>query len=133
MTSLLLDHTLQESDVEESDFWSLQRSDCQMLEEYLSSEASEKGVAFASEIERHEAHGNEKLACCLLAAAVERGIGFEEAQEVLWRLEQRQYLELLYAQVSFLLGSSSHACYDCHADPELQSNIDLLKTALSSQ
>ncbi len=81
----------------------------------------QRAVRFAVE-ERHEAQGQEKLACQLLAKALTHGIGFEETLEFLLRLEDRAEI--------YRSSPSNDTCYDCNDDPELYENIDLLKKAL---
>ncbi len=94
-----------------------------ILDETGDREDCQRAVRFAIE-ERHEAFGNEKLACQLLAKALSCGIGFSEALKMLLRLESRVDL---YKTFSSPLVDT---CYDCYEDPELQDNLDLLKRSL---
>lgn len=114
----------------ESNIFSARLADQRRFSAYLShlnveqnERVCQEAVRFAVE-DRHEACGHERLACQLLVKSLSYGIGFNEALEMLLRLEDRADL---------YRGFSSHlsdACYDCSDDPELQENIDLLKKAL---
>ena len=94
-----------------------------LLEVGSDGENCQRAVRFAVE-ERHEMYGNENLACRLLSKAISQGIGFNEALELLLRLEDRADQDRAFS------APSGDACYDCYDDPELLENIDLLKRAL---
>lgn len=120
--------------LEEGDFFAAHLADKQALETYIRLVEAEteyqEAIDFAKDVHRHESNGNERLACQLLVALILRGVGVWEAEEVLRQLEERKSQAFLYSRISSTLDCSPDACYDCYADPELESNIDLLKKAL---
>lgn len=130
MHSILKPYIISPESPEECGFFSLHHADRRALDAYLrhvlegaEAEYYREAALFALD-ERHEEHGNERLACRLLAAILFRGIGIEEAKDYLERLESRQ------SENRVLASSLDDACYGSYDDSELQENIDLLKKAL---